>query len=128
LNFRTQQAVVLFITSNQVLPFFSSGCFESILIPVVLITHNGDEDQPSDGNAQYLDHPNLVHWFAQNCDRVHEKLTCIPIGIENRQWGPPSDVGSHGSMPELLLGMMATRMPAYDASELSETIRIDRAF
>jgi hypothetical protein len=128
LNLGKQQVVVLFINSKQVLPFFSSGCFESIPISIVLITHNGDEDQPSDGNSRYLDQPNLVHWFAQNCDRVHDKLTCIPIGIENRQWGPPSIVGSHGSMPELLLGMMATRMPAYSASELSETARRDQSY
>lgn len=118
LNLGTGQALVLFIKNSLVRSFFASGCFERILIPVVLITHNGDEDQPSDDNA-YLNHPNLVHWFAQNCDRVHEKLTCIPIGIENRQWGPPSNDGTHGSMPELLLGMMSSRMPSYTARELA---------
>ena len=128
LKLSKEQAVVLFINSNQVLPFFSSGCFDSISIPVVLITHNGDEDQPSDDNARYLEHPTLVHWFAQNCDRVHEKLTCIPIGIENRQWGPPSVAGTHGSMPELLLGMMAVRMHAYSTSELAALARIDKSY
>lgn len=122
------QAFVLFIRNSLVRPFFASDCFESISVPIVLITHNGDEDQPTDENARYLDHPKLVHWFAQNCDRVHAKLTCIPIGIENRQWGPPTDGGTHGSMPELLLGMMAARLPSYTASDLASIAREDRSF
>ena len=128
LNLGTGQALVLFIKNFLVRSFFASDCFERIFVPVVLITHNGDEDQPSDDNARYLNHPNLIHWFAQNCDRVHEKLTCIPIGIENRQWGPPSIDGSHGSMPELLLGMMSSRMPSYTARELALTARNDNKY
>jgi len=128
LNLNKGQAFLLFIRNYLVRPFFASGCFERITVPVVLITHNGDEDQPSDENAPYLDHLNLIHWFAQNCDRVHEKLTCIPIGIENRQWGPPSNEGTHGSMPELLLGMMASRMPAYTSRELALMARKDKTY
>lgn len=119
LNLELGQAVVLFVAIPLVNEFFSSSCFESIRVPIVVITHNGDDDMPSDTNARYLDHPNLVHWFAQNCDRVHAKLTCIPIGIENRHWGPPSNDGSHGSMPELLLGMMVTRSHSYSAAQLA---------
>jgi len=118
MNLTDNQSIILFLPSSLVEIFFSSGCFERIPSPVVLITHNGDNDMPS-GNARYLEHPNLVHWFAQNCDRIHAKLTCIPIGIENRQYGPPSEIGSHGSMPELLLGMMSARLPSYAVADLS---------
>lgn len=119
LHLEPGQAIILFISIPLVNAFFSSDCFERIRIPVVIITHNGDDNMPSNTNARFLDHPNLVHWFTQNCDRTHAKLTCIPIGIENRHWGPPSPDGSHGSMPELLLGMMVTRSHSSSAAQLA---------
>ena len=121
LGLTSGQAVIIFVKSDQVTSFFSSGCFEAIdAAPIVLVTHNGDDDMPSDVNARYLDFPQLVHWFAQNCDREHAKLTCIPIGLENRHWGPPSNAGAHGSLPELMLGMMSARAPAYPVPELAQ--------
>jgi len=82
LNLNKGQAFMLFIRNYLVRPIFASGCFERITFPVVLITHNGDEDLPSDENAPKLDHPYLIHWFALNCDRVHEKLACILSGMK----------------------------------------------
>jgi hypothetical protein len=128
LNLYKEQALLLFIQNSFVRLFFASGCFERIAFPVVLITHNGDENQPSDENAPYLNHPYLIHWFAQNCDRLHEKLTCIPIGIENRQWGPPSNEGTHGTMPELLLGMMISRMHEHNSWDLALIARKDKSY
>ena len=78
---------------------------DDLSVPVVLVTHNGDlsmpdvdshmpyeSDWPQTGFSRYLEHPNLAAWFASNCywegypaGRPRPaKLTCIPIGIENR--------------------------------------------
>jgi len=73
---------------------------------VVVVTHNGDMSAPGcDGFwrksepqswpqydfEEHLNSPKILHWFAVNCfwkspaTRPRpSKLTCIPIGIENR--------------------------------------------
>lgn len=48
----------------------------------VLISHNGDENI-DENYLRYIDEK-LVHWFAQNCLIEHEKLTPLPIGLENK--------------------------------------------
>ena len=65
--------------------------------PVVLVSHNSDVEYGRWGlgqgvDQQVLTHPKVQHWFTQNCawegwktgTPRPEKLTCIPIGIENR--------------------------------------------
>ncbi len=48
-----------------------------------LITHN------SDNNAEEQDIPyNLVHWYTQNLNFKHEKVSPLPIGFENPFWHP----------------------------------------
>ena len=112
------EALILYVKGELARGFFSSGCFDAAPAPhIVLVTHNTDDDCPgNDLSTSYLDHPRLTAWFAQNCDRKHVRLFCIPIGLENRMWGPPAAGGSHGSMPELILGMMLARAPAYPAA------------
>jgi hypothetical protein len=76
---------------------------------VVVITHNGDSSAPdSDRELWYKDpaerplyryaevlqnSPSIIRWFASNCfwftKDMPSKLTCIPIGIENRMWSQP---------------------------------------
>ena len=88
------QAVVLFIKGDFLQKFFSSGCFEKTSSLFVIVTHNTDFDCPGNEFAHILDHPRVLAWFAQNCDRHHKKLFCIPIGLENRMWGLPNVRGS----------------------------------
>jgi len=55
--------------------------------PIVLVT--GDSDYgPVAAHRGLLEHPNLRHWFAQNCDVPwrHERLTRIPIGFDNPRY------------------------------------------
>ena len=55
--------------------------------PFVLVT--GDSDYPPVGaHSGLLRDSRLIHWFAQNCDVPwrHEKLTRIPIGIDNPRY------------------------------------------
>ena len=61
--------------------------FQNIILPKIdstfsLITHHGDQSVTSD----YLDivsSPQLIHWFAQNNQLEHPKITAIPIGLED---------------------------------------------
>ncbi len=46
-----------------------------------LLTHNGDEAVTKD-LVGYMD-DKVIHWFGQNVDVVHPKVTAIPIGLEN---------------------------------------------
>jgi hypothetical protein len=55
--------------------------------PFVLITHN------SDGNMNdvsimdnILSNKNLIHWYAQNLSLDKEKMSSLPIGIQNNMW------------------------------------------
>lgn len=50
----------------------------------VLITHNSD-DSVHDG---YQIPNNLIHWFAQNVNRIDSRIDSIPIGLENVKWFP----------------------------------------
>lgn len=55
--------------------------------PVVLVT--GDSDMsPVRRFRMLLDHPLVLHWFAQNCDLPgrHPRLTRIPIGLDNPRY------------------------------------------
>ena len=116
-----EEALVLFVSTMVGPEFFATRCLEDITVPFVLVTHNGDEPMPG-AFAARLGLPRLVHWFAQNCDRAHPKLTCIPIGLENRRWGPPNERGHHGSMPELMLGFLAVLAPAQSAAAVAARV------
>ena len=51
----------------------------------VLISHSSDHRVG--GRYQLLmDDVRLVHWFAQNVEVEHPKLTALPIGLANAQW------------------------------------------
>lgn len=59
--------------------------------PFILISHNSDGNvlenavRPIDASFS-LAPPNLVKWFAQNINYNHDKLQCLPIGLENSEW------------------------------------------
>jgi len=49
----------------------------------VLVTHNSDESVNPVGLPV-----NLVHWYAQNLNCNHPKISPLPIGLENPHWHP----------------------------------------
>ena len=66
---------------------FLEHVFPRIAGPIVLVT--GDSDYaPVRAHAALLEHPKVLHWFAQNCDLPgrHPRLTRIPIGIDNPRY------------------------------------------
>ena len=63
--------------------------------PIVLITHNADTNI-GERYRLALENPLIIHWYAQNADLNHPKLTPLPIGIANSQW-PHGDIAVLGS-------------------------------
>jgi hypothetical protein len=51
----------------------------------------------------------------------HAKFTCLPIGLENRYLGPGFQHGSHGSVPEFMLGLLVGRVPATPALDVASS-------
>lgn len=48
----------------------------------ILITHN------SDRNIDFPPPENVIRWFSQNVNIIHERIESIPIGLENNIWYP----------------------------------------
>ncbi len=59
--------------------------------PFILITHNSDRGV-EDRHLPYLDCPQLIHWYGQNINTRHPKLSAIPIGLCN--FGPLSTLNA----------------------------------
>jgi len=56
--------------------------------PFVLITHNSDINIVKEPLVFFiLNHPLVIGWHAQNVCIRHPKLSPLPIGIANSQWG-----------------------------------------
>jgi len=53
--------------------------------PVRIITHNSDNCIDY-RHLDILDNSKIIHWYAQNVNINHAKLTSIPIGIANPIW------------------------------------------
>ena len=47
---------------------------------IILITHN------SDRNIIIEPTKNIIKWYAQNVNIVHDRIESIPIGLENNRW------------------------------------------
>jgi hypothetical protein len=72
---------------------------DEIKIKFVLVTGDCDETVPIDifksevDFLSFINHPNIIHWFSQNCFPNHPKLSQIPIGLDyhtlkkNHEWG-----------------------------------------
>lgn len=55
----------------------------------ILITHNGDKPITKDlVDRVFAQNSKVIHWYGQNVNCYHEKLTCIPIGLERKRWFP----------------------------------------
>lgn len=55
----------------------------------ILITHNGDKPITKElVEAVFCPNSKIIHWYGQNINYYHEKLTCIPIGLERKRWFP----------------------------------------
>lgn len=62
----------------QIVDTFFNKIINNFRNKIILITLETDFFPMKD---QYLNHPLLHHWFTWNKQKPHEKLTCIPIGL-----------------------------------------------
>lgn len=51
--------------------------------PFILLTHNHDLNI-DESFMTLLNNKNIIHWFAKNAMFSHEKLTPLPIGLDNK--------------------------------------------
>jgi hypothetical protein len=80
-----QKAKIIFVYTH-LLTYFKKYVAPRLYKPFILICHNSDDGVSSD-DLDLLNHPQLMKWFAQNSQFAHEKLSGLPIGLTNRQWG-----------------------------------------
>jgi hypothetical protein len=53
--------------------------------PFILISHNADTNI-DDTYHSMANHPKIFHWFTQNLNTDHGKISLLPIGAANTQW------------------------------------------
>jgi hypothetical protein len=62
------------------LRYFIDNFLNKLKVPIFLLTGHGDEDASL--FKELADNPLIIHWFSQNADFNHDKLTKIPIGLD----------------------------------------------
>jgi len=62
------------------LRYFIDDFLYKLKNPIFLISGHGDEDASC--FKELTENPLIIHWFSQNADFNHDKLTKIPIGID----------------------------------------------
>ena len=71
---------IVFVSQSKSLSYLKE-IHPNIIVPYILIVHNGDETFDS-RYASLLD-DNIIHCYAQNVSVEHEKVTPLPIGLAN---------------------------------------------
>lgn len=60
------------------LKYFIDNYFEKIKVPIILVSGHGDDEPVRD----IIESDKIIHWFSQNADFDHPKMTKIPIGLD----------------------------------------------
>jgi hypothetical protein len=101
----------------------------------VVITHNSDVN--IDNSFSVPD--NVIKWFSQNVNVIHEKIESIPIGLENDMWfknvrkkekmiaklQQPRNYRNLVYMNFNIANNYAKRQPAYDALKDKPWVTVD---
>lgn len=93
---RLLSARIIYVVAH-VLNLFASAILPKLPRPVVIMTGTTDENIGPEW-AALADDPRVIHWYAQNVNFIHPKVTPIPIGIANENW-------PHGSKADLVRAM-----------------------
>lgn len=70
----------------------------------ILVTGDADNTIPdemlfTETYENFLNHPNLIHWYSQNCVSDHPKITKIPIGLDYHSRSVISDTNNNIIFP-----------------------------
>lgn len=71
---------IVFTATHRIRDFFRLY-HPQINNPYILVTHNSDLN--IDKKVVKLMDNKVIHWFAQNVDCIHPRLSPVPIGLEN---------------------------------------------
>ncbi len=82
---KCRQARVIFVYTHLML-YFKRYIAPRLTRPFVLIAHNSDNGVGLD-DLDLLNHPQLVRCWAQHPETAHVRLSPLPSGMANRQWG-----------------------------------------
>ena len=88
---------IVFIRGNHIDEFIN-GYLERIQFPFILITHN-DDTSIEERHLQIADNKYVIHWFAENLNVEHAKITPIPIGIGSIFYEPRQEVVTFSNLP-----------------------------
>ena len=92
----TDRLPIIYVSSDHVTQLFAA-C-ENVKHEFVLLSHNGDTTFT--GHVERM--PACVrHWFGQNINTQHARVTPIPIGLEREFWSQ-SRYGKHGHIHDRL--------------------------
>lgn len=93
-----QTANVIFVHTH-LLETFIADILVHLTRPFVLMSHSSDH-KITGKFVTLLDDPRVLHWFGQNAEISHPKLTPLPIGVANSQW-PHGDIDSLREVAQL---------------------------
>lgn len=82
---RCRRAKVIFVYTHLLL-YFKRYIAPRLTQPFVLIAHNSDNGVGLD-DLDLLNHPLLLRCWAQHPETAHTRLSPLPSGMANRQWG-----------------------------------------
>lgn len=82
---RCRAAKVIFLYTHLML-YFKRYIASRLDAPFVLIAHNSDNGVGLD-DLDFLNHPFLERCWAQHAETAHTRLSPLPSGMANRQWG-----------------------------------------
>jgi len=77
-----------FYICSSAIPYFISHIVPNLKKPFILVGGDCDEAIPNDifssvkAFKEFIENPNLVHWFSQNLVCSHPKMSVIPIGLD----------------------------------------------
>jgi hypothetical protein len=78
-----RKAKIIFVYPH-LLAYFKTYIAPRLVDPFILVSHNSYEGIAAE-HLDLLNNPNLVAWFAQNCEFAHNKLLGLPTGLTNSQ-------------------------------------------
>jgi hypothetical protein len=91
-----------FYICSTAIPYFIRHILPNLKKPFILVGGDCDETIPNDifqsskAFNEFINNPNLIHWFSQNLACSHPKMTAIPIGLD---YHTVSRIGSFGEPP-----------------------------
>lgn len=83
---KCRAARVIFLYTHLML-YFKRYIAPRLEAPFVLLTHNSDHGVGLD-DLDILNHPWLTRCWGQNVEAAHFRLSPLPLGLANQQWGP----------------------------------------